>query len=122
MCVLLNDYSRQALVLETRTAVCTARAGLGWCLVCMGSAQSFGCWAGDRMPPVSENSVPTACPGKLLSSMVRGTITVRMIRVLRWSGKASTWDLHVSEHELEMLGMKEQFDSPELCQLVFPSH
>lgn len=64
MCMLLNDYSRQALVLETRTAVCAARAGLGWCLVCMGSAQSFGCWAGDRMPPVSENSVPTACPEK----------------------------------------------------------
>lgn len=120
--MLLNDYSMQALVLESRTAVCAACVGLGWCLVCMGSAQSFGCRAGDRMPPVSENSVPTACPGKLLSSMGRGTITLRVTRVLRWSGRASTWDLRVSEHELEMLGMKEQFDSPELCQLVFPSH
>ena len=76
--MLLNGYSRQTLVLETRTAVCAARAGLGWCLVYIGSAQSFGSWAGDRITAVSESSAPTASPGKPLSSMGRGTIALRV--------------------------------------------
>lgn len=77
------------------------------------STQLFVCWAGDRIPPVLESSEPTAGPGKPLSSMGRGTIVHNMVRVLLWSGRSSNWDLHVSEHELGMRGMK--FDSPELC-------
>lgn len=80
--MLLYGYSRQALVLETRTAVGIACAGLGWCLVYIGSTLSFGCWAGVRVPPVLESSAPTADPGKLLSSTRRGNIAHRAIRVL----------------------------------------
>lgn len=89
----------------------------------IGSAQSFGCQAGDRKPSVLESSVPTAGPGKPLFPAGRGTIALCVIQVLHWSGRASTWDVRISEHdELGMLGMKEQFDSPELCRLAFPSH
>lgn len=68
-----------------------------------------------------ESSAPTASPGKLLSSMRKATLALPVIRVLYWAGRASVWDLGVSVHELGMLGMKEQFDSPELRQLLFPS-